>query len=98
VTQRYNDAPRARKLAVLRRDGFRCTVCQGRFPVVPSGVDWSRWRMGNYLTVDHVIPRSKGGTNHQSNMVAMCHDCNQAKADRLPAGARLTQRIELVVA
>jgi 5-methylcytosine-specific restriction endonuclease McrA len=31
------------------------------------------------FTVDHVIPRSKGGSNALRNTVAACHACNQAK-------------------
>lgn len=42
-------------------------------------------------TVDHVTPRSQGGTNTWDNTVASCYRCNQRKADRTPkqAGMRL---------
>lgn len=30
-------------------------------------------------TIDHVIPKSKGGPNHMDNYVGACHDCNQKK-------------------
>lgn len=36
------------------------------------------------VTVDHIIPRSKGGPNAQSNLVGCCRECNQLKADRTP--------------
>lgn len=36
-------------------------------------------------TVDHVIPRSKGGTHSWENCVASCRKCNHRKADRLLA-------------
>jgi len=36
-------------------------------------------------TVDHVIPRAKGGTDTRDNRVAACFACNQAKGDKLPA-------------
>ena len=36
------------------------------------------------LTVDHVIPRSKGGTSHWDNIVTCCAPCNRRKGDRLP--------------
>lgn len=35
------------------------------------------------LTVDHVIPLSKGGTNHRSNLAILCRPCNSAKGDRV---------------
>lgn len=30
-------------------------------------------------TVDHIIPRSRGGTDDPSNLVICCHDCNSSK-------------------
>jgi 5-methylcytosine-specific restriction endonuclease McrA len=33
------------------------------------------------MTVDHVVPTSKGGENHMDNMAAACKDCNAKKAD-----------------
>lgn len=35
-------------------------------------------------TVDHVIPRSKGGLDHSNNYVLACHGCNQARRDDMP--------------
>ena len=32
------------------------------------------------LTIDHVVPRSKGGTDFTKNVVCCCHDCNQSKS------------------
>ena len=52
---------------VFKRDGFKCQYC-GRTP--PQVV----------LELDHVIPRSKGGTDHQTNLVTACFDCNRGKA------------------
>jgi len=36
------------------------------------------------LTIDHVVPRSRGGSNRQTNMVLACYRCNHAKGDCLP--------------
>lgn len=33
------------------------------------------------FTLDHVVPRAKGGTSAVYNLVASCYDCNQMKAD-----------------
>lgn len=38
-------------------------------------------------TLDHVMPRSKGGANHQFNLVVACRDCNGKRADDDPPGA-----------
>lgn len=35
-------------------------------------------------TADHVVPRAKGGTNGQWNLVPACTPCNQAKGPRRP--------------
>jgi len=40
-------------------------------------------------TVDHVIPRSKGGASSWVNMVAACRDCNLAKGNRTPKEAKM---------
>jgi 5-methylcytosine-specific restriction endonuclease McrA len=34
-------------------------------------------------SIDHIIPRSRGGTHHWDNVVAACRPCNLRKADRL---------------
>lgn len=39
------------------------------------------------LTLDHVIPRSKGGLSTWENLVACCHPCNRHKGNQLPAEA-----------
>lgn len=41
---------------------------------------------GRYIlmTKDHIIPKSKGGKDHESNLQTMCQRCNGKKADKLP--------------
>jgi len=55
--------------AVLARDAWTCQYC---------GTE----RHG--LTVDHVIPRSRGGDSVWENIVAACAPCNRRKGNRLP--------------
>jgi 5-methylcytosine-specific restriction endonuclease McrA len=55
--------------AVLARDAYTCQYCGAQ----ASG-----------LTVDHVIPRSRGGQSVWENIVASCAPCNRKKGDRLP--------------
>jgi len=48
-------------------------------------------------TIDHVLPRSRGGGNSWLNTVAACYACNQRKGDRTPAEARMPLRRKPVV-
>lgn len=40
-------------------------------------------------TIDHVIPKSKGGPHRAWNLVISCHDCNKTKGDTDPTPAQL---------
>lgn len=64
-----NKVPFSKK-NVLIRDGFKCAYC---------GTE------GKRLTIDHVIPRSKGGKTTFENCVAACKPCNHKKSDKLPS-------------
>ena len=55
--------------ALFARDGWRCVYC---------GTAAGR------LTLDHVIPRSRGGDSSWENVVTSCAPCNLRKGDRLP--------------
>lgn len=57
---------------LLHKFGHRCVYCSGR-----SG--------DPVLEVEHLTPRSRGGTNRVSNLAIACHTCNQAKGNRTPA-------------
>lgn len=61
---------------VLRRDGHQCQYCGNR----------------DALTVDHVVPRSRGGEDRWENLVAACIPCNNRKGDRTPEEARMMLR------
>jgi 5-methylcytosine-specific restriction endonuclease McrA len=63
--------------AVFARDRWTCQYCGHE--------------RGN-LTVDHVIPRSKGGASTWENIVTCCAPCNRRKGDRLPAQANMVPR------
>jgi 5-methylcytosine-specific restriction endonuclease McrA len=45
-----------------------------------------------HLTIDHVLPRSRGGVTSWENCVAACEACNHRKGGRTPAEARMTLR------
>ena len=62
------------KKNILRRDGYTCQYCR---------------RRGEKLTVDHVMPRSRGGQTTWVNVVAACLKCNLQKGNRTLEEARL---------
>ena len=57
------------KTALYGEQGGHCNGCRTHF------------KMPN-LTVDHIIPRSKGGTDHIGNLQLLCGHCNSVKGDR----------------
>ena len=61
--------------AVLRRDDHRCAYC------LPQNHRSDRhWAPRRATTVDHVVPRSRGGKHSWLNVVAACRPCNAVKA------------------
>ena len=48
---------------------------------------------GEATTIDHILPRSRGGRNTWRNTVAACGGCNQRKGDRTPAEAGMVLRV-----
>jgi hypothetical protein len=44
-------------------------------------------------TIDHVMPRARGGLDCPSNMLAMCRRCNEAKASSLPTGCDIVMLV-----
>jgi 5-methylcytosine-specific restriction endonuclease McrA len=64
--------------AVFARDDWTCQYCGSR----------------SNLTVDHVVPRSKGGPSSWENIVASCAPCNRRKGNSLPVQAGMHLRRE----
>ena len=61
---------------LFHRDSYKCAYCGKKF------------KKGE-LTVDHILPRSKGGKNDWKNTITSCKPCNNIKADRTPEQARM---------
>jgi 5-methylcytosine-specific restriction endonuclease McrA len=49
--------------------------------------------VGRELTIDHVVPRSRGGPTTWENVVTACGRCNREKGDRTPEEAGMGLRI-----
>lgn len=66
---------------LTERDGFSCYICH---------LDFTEYRKNNpnpeqdFVTVDHYIPLSRGGTWDLSNLKLACQPCNNKKGDKLP--------------
>ena len=62
---------RERRLAIYMRDGLACVWCGSRLE--DDGVT---------LSLDHVVPVSRGGRNNSRNLVTSCRKCNSVRGDR----------------
>jgi len=61
---------------VIERDNYLCQYCHRKLTK-------------NSATIDHVLPRSRGGKSSFLNCVASCEPCNAFKADRTPEEAKM---------
>ncbi|MBT8340134.1 MAG: HNH endonuclease [Desulfatitalea sp.] len=62
------------KRNVLIRDNFTCGYCASQ---------------GGRMTIDHIVPRSRGGPSTFENCVCCCRTCNTRKGSRTPHEARM---------
>ncbi len=69
------------KREIFRRDGYQCQYCGCR-------------QENCNLTIDHIMPRYRGGEYSWGNLVACCSSCNRRKGGRTPeeAGMRLRKK------
>lgn len=58
------------RFRIFMRDGFTCQYCGLKAPATQ-------------LHVDHRLPRAKGGTDEETNLVTACITCNSGKSDML---------------
>jgi 5-methylcytosine-specific restriction endonuclease McrA len=65
------------KREIFRRDKYTCQYC-GQRPAV--------------LTIDHVLPRHRGGRHSWDNLVTACPTCNRRKGGRTPLEANMHLR------
>lgn len=70
VRSRREGRPYLPRVDIFERDGWSCVYCES--PVTLRD------------HIDHVIPRSRGGSDDPSNLVASCAPCNLSKGARTP--------------
>jgi 5-methylcytosine-specific restriction endonuclease McrA len=63
--------------AIFRRDNFTCQYC---------GIQ------SNHLTIDHVMPRHRGGAHVWENVVSACPECNRKKGGKTLEEVRMVPR------
>lgn len=66
--------PRFNKKVLFNRDGWKCQYCNFK-------LSWET------VTVEHVMPSSRGGALSWQNCVAACKPCNKRKANKTPEEA-----------
>lgn len=75
---KYRNIPHRQQILnrknVYVRDGYKCQYCGKKF----NPAD---------LTLDHIMPSSRGGASSWSNLASACKICNRRKADRTPEEA-----------
>jgi 5-methylcytosine-specific restriction endonuclease McrA len=74
--RRRREASGMKRVRIYMRDKFRCQYCGEK-------------KVAAELTLDHIMPRSRGGDNSPLNIVTACSACNNRKSDRTPAEARM---------
>lgn len=64
---------RPNRTRIYKRDNHECVYCGSK----------------KDLTLDHVLPKSRGGTNEWTNLVTSCFKCNLKKSNRTPEEAKM---------
>ena len=72
MERRFSGASRAKVEKLVKRKNAACTYCGST----------------EFLTVDHIIPKVKGGTNEYNNLQILCKRCNTIKGSKSDAEAR----------
>lgn len=75
-----------KRLAIYLRDHFVCGICGDDLHDAPPAD----------VTLDHVVPRSRGGSNHESNLYTCCRSCNSARGEQRLAAVADAEAIKRI--
>ena len=64
---------RVNRQRLYKRDNNECAYCGSK----------------KELTIDHILPKSRGGKNSWSNLITCCLPCNLKKGDKTPEEAKM---------
>ena len=70
IWQGMNWIRQEKRLAIYLRDGLACAYCGDSV------------ENGARLTLDHILPASKGGSNDDTNLITCCERCNKSRGNR----------------
>ncbi len=73
LSKRWGKVAPSRR-AIFLRDNFTCAYC-------------GKLVRDSEVTIDHIVPKSRGGTFSWGNLITACDRCNQKKGDKLPEEA-----------
>lgn len=65
--------------AVAERDGWSCRFCRRRLVPPTAGRNHTAAEAGTIATLDHWVPRCRGGSWELANLVIACRTCNEEK-------------------
>lgn len=69
------------RLAIYERDNYECQLCN---KPVPKGYDYNKLGWSAHgPSLDHIVPRSKGGSHKPNNLQLVHNICNSIKSDTL---------------
>lgn len=74
----FRKSIRPNRNRIYKRDGNQCVYCGST----------------KNLTLDHILPKSRGGSNSWTNLVTSCQKCNLKKANKTPEEARMPLKHE----